>query len=334
MAEARAEIQAFLTELWRCNAADPEGVAATHLAKDAVFDISAPVGTLRGRQAILSGLIWPMRAALGHLNRRDEIFIGGRNTRAEGGTWMASLTHYAGRFTAPLFGVLPSDRLVFLRTGEFYRIENGQITQGRIIIDLLDLMHQTGCFPLARYDGAALTFPGPMTHDGVCPPDRGNGARSLGIVEAMLDALHDYNPATFGSPAQTGTGGFWCKDMMWYGPGGIGATIGWDGFVDHHRAGFLRAFPDRKGGNHYCRIGDGHYAAVSGWPSMTMTHLGPYLGVPATGASLTLRVMDFYRCTDRQIAENWVLLDYIDLLGQMGRDPIADSHTHPGLANA
>ena len=56
---------------------------------------------------------------------------------------------------------------------------------------------------------------------------------------------------------------------------------------------------------------------------MTMTHAGPYLGVPATGKALTLRVMDFYRCTQTQIAENWVLLDYVDLLSQMGVDVIA-----------
>jgi predicted ester cyclase len=71
----------------------------------------------------------------------------------------------------------------------------------------------------------------------------------------------------------------------------------------------LRAFPDRKGGNHYCQIGDGDYAAVSGWPSMTMTHQGEYLGMPATGRTLTLRVMDFYRCAGGRIMENWVLLE-------------------------
>jgi predicted ester cyclase len=70
----------------------------------------------------------------------------------------------------------------------------------------------------------------------------------------------------------------------------------------------------RKGGNHYCRIGDGDYAAVSGWPSMTMTHRGDYLGVPATGRALTLRVMDFYHCESAKIVENWVLLDLPDLL--------------------
>jgi hypothetical protein len=76
---------------------------------------------------------------------------------------------------------------------------------------------------------------------------------------------------------------------------------------------------------HYCRIGDGNYAAVSGWPSMTMTHKGDYFGVPATNRQLTLRVMDFYRCAGGKIMENWVLPDYLDLFQQMGRDLLSES---------
>ena len=64
---------------------------------------------------------------------------------------------------------------------------------------------------------------------------------------------------------------------------------------------------------------------------MTMTHAGDYLGVAATGKALTLRVMDFYRCDftqapDGKLAENWVLLDYVDLFAQMGVDLIARSN--------
>jgi predicted ester cyclase len=52
---------------------------------------------------------------------------------------------------------------------------------------------------------------------------------------------------------------------------------------------------------------------------MTMTFQGDYLGVKADGRPLTLRVMDFYRCTDGKIIENWVMLDYMDLMAQMGK---------------
>jgi predicted ester cyclase len=264
----------------------------------------------------------PLRAAFAGLHRRDDIFIGGVNRRHERGFWCAAVTHYVGNFTAPLWGIEPSGHLAFLRAGEFYRIDAGRIVQARIILDLPDLMRQAGRHPFPVSLGLETLFPGPATHDGVCPAT-GDGAASLDLVERMLGALHAFDPATFGSAAQTGADGTWSPDMLWYGPAGIGSNFRWEGFVKDHREPFLRAFPDRKGGNHDARIGDGSYAAVSGWPSMTMTFQGDYLGVQADGRPLTLRVMDFYRCAGRRIAENWVFLDFVDLFGQMGVDLIA-----------
>nr|WP_255596837.1 ester cyclase [Cognatishimia sp. MH4019] len=244
--------------------------------------------------------------------------------REAGGRWCACITHYIGNFTKPLFGLAPSHRMAWLRSGEFYRIEDGQIVEAKIIFDLPDLMVQAGTMPLPSL-GTELTFPAPATQDGLLP-SKGDGAASLAVVEAMLSDLHVYDPETFGSEGQTGANGVWADDMLWYGPAGIGSNFQWSGFVKDHREPFLRAFPDRKGGNHYCRFGDGDYAAISGWPSMTMTHQGAYLGVPATGKAMTLRVMDFYRIAGGQIAENWVTLDYGDLFHQMGVDLIERSN--------
>ncbi|MEM7710605.1 MAG: ester cyclase [Pseudomonadota bacterium] len=299
------------------------------LAEDAVWDMMAPVGTVEGAAAIADRVVTPLRRALSGLHRRDEIVIGGANRRAEGGRWIACVAHYVGTHDGSLWGVAPSGRLAFLRAGEFHRLDDrGRIVQSRLILDLPDLMRQAGRRPFAEGLGTEMLFPGPATHDGVCPR-AGDGAASLDLVERMLGDLHAYDPETKSSAGQTGAGGTWAEDLLWYGPGGIGSSYRWDGFVKDHRAAFLEAFPDRRGGNHYCRIGDGNYAAVSGWPSMTMTHRGPYLGVAATDRALTLRVMDFYRCApdpgsgSLRIAENWVLLDYVDLFAQLGHDILA-----------
>lgn len=292
------------------------------LSEDVAWHVSNPVETLVGRDAVEAGFWAPLRAAFSGLHRRDDIVIGGANRRDTGGWWVACVTHYVGNFTAPLWGIAPSRHLAFLRSGEFYQVENGKVARAHLILDLPDLMRQAGRMPFPFSYGLEVLFPGPATHDGVCP-QAGDGERSLDVVEGMLGDLHAYDPTTFGSEGQTGRQGYWAPGMMWYGPAGIGSNYRWEGFVADHRASFLRAFPDRKGGNHYCRIGDGNYAAVSGWPSMTMTFQGDYLGMPADGRALTLRVMDFYRVAGGQIAENWVMLDYMDLFRQMGVDLIA-----------
>jgi predicted ester cyclase len=289
------------------------------IAPHCSWQVSSPLNPLIGGDAVRDGFAAPLRSAFTGLHRRDEIFIGGQNRRDVGGVWCAGVTHLVGNFTAPLWGIAPSNRLAFLRMGEFYRVDDGLITDARIILDLPDLMRQAGRHPFPFSYGLETLFPGPATHDGVLPPSAG-GTASLDVVEAMLADLHAFDPTTYSSAGQTG---YWAPGMMWYGPAGIGSNYRWDGFVKDHRAPFLDAFPDRKGGAHYARIGDGDYAAISGWPSMTMTFQGDYLGVKADGRPLTLRVMDFYRCAGGQIAENWVFLDYVDLFRQMGVDLLA-----------
>ena len=322
MRRYREETWKVLRDLSSCTEGDLENLVNDCVSPDCVFHVSAPVGILRGSKEIYADFLAPMKASLCGLYRRDLLFIGGPNRRQVGGVWCAAVTHYVGNFNVAFLGIPPTSSLVFLRAGEFYRIEDGQIAEARIILDIPDLLRQTGRFPFPASYGSEITFPAPAPQDGLVP-DGANGEATLDIVEGMLSSLHTFDPKTMTSPGQTGATGYWGDDMMWYGPAGIGSNYRWDGFVKDHREPFLRAFPDRKGGNHYCRIGDADYAAVSGWPSMTMTWAGDYLGEKADGRALTLRVMDFYRCAGGQIRENWVLLDYTDLLQQMGVDLIA-----------
>ncbi|MEM6665921.1 MAG: ester cyclase [Pseudomonadota bacterium] len=327
MTDQRATTRSFLNGIIACPAAEVSTLAHAHLTPGTVWDIAFPINRLEGIDAVVEGFILPLRRALSHCRRRDEIFIGGDNIREPGGWWCSAVTHYVGNFETTFCGLEASGRLAFLRAGEFFRVEDdGRISEAKIIFDLLDLMLQSNRFPLDHLLGTEMTFPGPATHDGVLPRHRERGGRSLDTVNGMLADLHTFDPNTFKSEGQTGKHGYWHDDMLWYGPAGIGSSYRWEGFVSDHRAAFLRAFPDRKGGNHFCRIGDGDYAAISGWPSMTMTHKGDYLGVKATNRALTLRVMDFYRCADGKIMENWVLLDYVELFHQMGVDLIAKSN--------
>ena len=113
---------------------------------------------------------------------------------------------------------------------------------------------------------------------------------------------------------------FWHPHMMWYGPAGIGSCRQLKGFQDVHQRAFLGAFPDRRGGDHKARLGDGAYVGSTGWPSVRATHLGPWQGQAATGRKISMRVMDFWRREDNLLRENWVFIDMIELLLQMDID--------------
>ena len=311
---ARRATYTFLHALMDAPETELRPLLETRLAPDARFRLSHPFGDLVGVDAVLEGFLLPLRRALPRAMRRDEIFMAG-TTRMGQGDFVTSMGHYVGNFEKPFGRVVPNGKLVFLRTGEMYRVEGETIVEATLIVDLLDLKRQTGQFPLPQMLGTEMLFPGPATHDAVMPDHPERSHASAELVEALLRDLRVFDPETHESAGQTG---YWHPQMLWYGPAGIGANYTYPGFQRDHRIPFLTAFPDRVGGNHFCRFGDGDYVCSGGWPSMTMTHAGPYLGVPATGRALTLRVMDFWRCEAGSIRENWVLLDYGDLFAQMG----------------
>ena len=117
---------------------------------------------------------------------------------------------------------------------------------------------------------------------------------------------------------------FFAQDFWWFGPAPIGTFRGFPDYERGHATPFLTAFPDRVGGNHRARFGDGDFVASTGWPSITATHRGSgWLGLDASDCAITMRVMDFWRAESGLLVENWVMIDIPDLLMQLGIDVFA-----------
>jgi predicted ester cyclase len=295
--------------------------ADTLFAHDLEWHGSHPINDGMGRDGWASAALAPLKAAFPDLERRDDIVMAGLFKNRP---WIACTGHYVGTFSSPLFGIPATGHLAFLRYGEFYRLgPDGSVAEVVAIWDVVGLMITAGVSPLPRAAGVDLLIPGPRTRDGVQPTsvESEAGAITNARVEAMIAGLMQFDGQSLGSMAQER---FWSPEMTWYGPGGIGSNRRLKGFQDFHQRPFLTAFPDRKGGNHKARIGDGMYCASTGWPSIQATHAGPYLGQPATHRRITMRVMDWWRRDGEMLAENWVFIDLPDLFLQMGRDLFAE----------
>lgn len=322
--------------------ADPEAVGpelARLYSPEARWRGSQPfneIADLEGVEAVWRGL----KQSLPDLERRDDIFLFGA---FEGRDYVAAAGHYCGTFARDWLGVRATGRPVFLRYGEAHEIVDGRIGRSSCLWDVLDLMRQAGQWPLGRSAGREGRWPAPLTGDGVrlASSDPLRGRASLAQTLAMQETLgaangpeHLTREGLLAMPQRD----HWHPKMMWYGPSGVGMTRGLAGFVDQHQLPFRRGFPGRKGGpaldreprlrrelgaGHFIRIGDGPYSVTGGWPSVVARHEGPWLGLPATGRQLAMRVMDFYLHDEGRIRENWVPIDVIDVLGQMGLDVFA-----------
>ena len=53
----------------------------------------------------------------------------------------------------------------------------------------------------------------------------------------------------------------------------------------------------------------------------TGTHRGEFMGVPASGQPVDVKYIDLWRVRDGKLAENWVQLDMIGLMQQIGAMP-------------
>ncbi|MCS6835309.1 MAG: ester cyclase [Anaerolineae bacterium] len=268
----------------------------------------------------------PLRRAFPDAERREDIVAGGYY---HGGEWVGCLGHLLATFQQDFVGIPATRRPIALRFAEGHRLHDGKIQTSYLFIDLLDLMRQAGIWPIAPSLGHEMTWLAPRTHDGVVltPQDEARSQRNLERVLAMHAALGRYPGDAVPSRRALDAMAMidhWHAHFMWYGPAGIGTTRGLRGFEDHHQIPFLTAFPDRGGTDnppHFISIGDGDYVVTGGWGSLQATHTGGnWLGMPPTGRRIHMRVMDFYRCDEQTIVENWVPIDVLHILWQMGFD--------------
>ena len=306
-------------------AADSRPALERFFAADAQCHVFHTINQVHGIDAMHAQFWQPLLKAFPNLERRcDLLFAGEFDGRFCGGagTWVTAHGYLCGTMVHDWLGIPASGDTVYVRIGEFYRVQDGKIVDARILLDLVDVMRQVGIEVLPRSTGARLIVPGPQMHDGLLlqDSDAHEAKLSMDSLDRMIGGLKSFNQKDLKS---MGMHAFWHPEMMWYGPCGIGTSRQVEGFQKHHQKPFLHAFPDRVGGNHISRISEGHFIASTGWPSVYATHAGDYLGAKAIHGPITMRVADWWRREGDVLRENWVMIDLPDLLLQMGVDLFA-----------
>jgi len=297
--------------------------------KDTLFRMCFPFNDLKDTQSFYDTCYAPLLAAWPNLERRDWIVMAG--TDADGANWVGCGGHYVGTFVAPFLDIPPTGHFTHMRFHEFYRINDGKVSQVQAIWDIPEVMMQAGVWPMVPSLGRELFVPGPATCDGLQtgPRDEALSAASHDHVIAMLAALKripEQREEAMDLPR------FWHQKMNWYGPAGTGTTRGHRGFRNWHQIPFVAAMPDRgkypeKTKAHF--FSENAYVGVTGWPNMhqTLSHDGWY-GIAPVNRKIDMRSLDFWRletCSDGQlrIRENWVLWDMLDVYDQIGVDVFA-----------
>lgn len=287
-------------------------------APDATIHLGHPFETLAGPEALLTAAIAPLAAAFPDLERRDMIVLAGK---ADTGTyWVGCCGYFTGTFTRPFLDIPPTGHHASMRFHEFYRIEDGHVSEFQGVWDIPELMLQAGAWPMTPSLGREWLVPSPATQDGLSMVTKSSdhSQQSQDLVSAMIDGLSQY--ATGGVAAMQ-LEKYWHPHFSWYGPSGIGTTRGIDGFRNWHQIPFLNGMPDRVGGEEGGFFAESDYVAFTAWPGMHATISGDgWMGIAASGQKITMRSLDFWRCENGLIRENWVLVDLLHVYHQIGVD--------------
>ncbi|MCC5956894.1 MAG: nuclear transport factor 2 family protein [Natronohydrobacter sp.] len=295
---------------------------AVHVHPDWHWRGMHPWHEQHGPEDVAMAFWQPFLRAMSRVQRREDVFFAGRN-QIDGfkSVWVVSMGHLMGLFDAPFLGIAPARRIAMLRYAEFHRVENGRIAETAFFCDLLHLMRQAGQYPLPPQTGAHLIQPGPATHDGLLygATAPAEGAQTLDLICRMIGAINEHKQ--FSGPEEE-LAQHWHDDMCWWGPEGIGATCSIPRYIEQHQRPFRTQLGDRAFNGHIARLAEGNFGGFFGWPNLTLTPLGGYLGLPA-GARADMRVVDIYRRDGDKLSENWIFIDMLHFLYMQGLDVLA-----------
>ena len=288
-----------------------------------------PLNEFNGINNFLEKFWSPLFDAFPDLERRENIVIGG-SFRDK--VQVGSFSVLSGYFLKPWLGIKPNFKMINLRCCEIHEIKNEKVIESYILIDVMDFIRQAGNWPINKSRGSEGAWLPPFNTDGVnfFEKDMENSMNSLKQALKMNRSL-DIKPEKeniskdelrnrlINHPQKE----FWHKDMIWYGPCGIGTSRSLAGFVDMHQLPFRKSFSDRNYWElgHYCEIGDGKFSLCGGWHSLKAKYgSNDWLGYSADNQDVVMRVMDFYHHDEGLIRENWVPIDIIHILKQLGVD--------------
>ena len=291
-----------------------------------------PFGEQDGAEAV-SEVFWrPFLSSWSAVQRRMDVFFAGFN-QLDGKEWVASMGHFMGLFDQRWLGIPRTGKIVFLPYAEFHCIEGGRISRSAFFCDIIKVMQQAGVYPLPPQTGAAFIHPGPRSHDGLLfdAQDSEESRKTLELIERMIDDLNDnLNKSDVAHKQPEFLARTWHPDMIWYGPAGIGATFTIPRYVEQHQEPFRAGLKNKVFNGHLCRFGEGSYGGFFGWPNLTNTAHGGFLGLPGNEVRADMRVVDIYRRDGDKLAENWVFIDLLHWLNMQGLDVLARmQHLHP-----
>jgi len=315
--QSKAVVLQYFEELESASAANAATAIKKHTTPNYSFRGVHPFNELDSVDAVSEAVWRPLKESFTALHRRQDIFMAGDNL-IDGNMWVTSMGKFMGLFDRNWLGIPPTGKITLIPYCEFHRIEDGKIAESALWVDIISVMKQAGCNPLAEQTGADIINPGPRTADGVMleSTDEVASQKTLDLIMQMCnDLVGDGMNSDDSSLENT-----WHDDMIWFGPAGIGATFTLERYQQQHQGPFNAGLRHIEFNGHILEHAEGNYGGWFGWPNLRMNQGDGFLGLPASDRPTEMRVVDIYRRDGEKLAENWVFIDFLHYLRLLGVD--------------
>jgi hypothetical protein len=231
---------------------------------------------------------------------------------------MATTTSYGTVLWAePLLGIPASKKWTRFRVTDFYRARKSGQNQAKLywnfmMIDFVDLLRRNDILilpPATLPDGYFLP---PYKEDGVPAP------LSVLIKPYMApEAIEICRQILEKDWAGNEPSGLWAKDVVFYGPGGIGMANTSSVLEQHILQPFRAAFADRTLDIQIFDC-EGLYCAATGF--IKGRHVKTWLGLDASNRNVALRFAFHWRVHAGMVVGGWAMFDMPGLFSQLGLD--------------
>lgn len=280
------------------------------LADDFVYETIGFPGARSAAEWCLSGEEQHFRTTFNESEFTQMLFFGTDT--------MASTTSYGTVFWAqPLVGIPAPKKWTRFRVIDFYKARKTGTNQAHLhwnfmMIDFVDLL---------RRNGIQMLPPASLPDGFVAPPYNEDG------VPAPLSVLTTQNEAVEARKicwqileqdwAGSEPSGLWAKDVIFYGPGGIGMARGSTQLEQHVLQPFRSAFANRTLDAQIFDC-EGSYCGATGFIHGRLVKT--WLGLRASKRNVALRFAFHWRVKDGEVVGGWAVLDIPGLFTQLGLD--------------
>jgi steroid delta-isomerase-like uncharacterized protein len=237
---------------------------------------------------------------------------------AEGNAVVARTT-IRGTHLGDVFGVPPTGKAIQTTAIDLWHVEGGRLTDNWHLEDALGVMRQVGAIPSGdAATPAAAAEAAPAAAPGAVVADAATLAANKALVRRFDAEIVEGGDLAVADEILA-------PDFVWHyelPPGTPSGSEGVKVFAEAVRAAFADV---RYAVEDVVAEGDrvAVHSLVSG------THRGEYFGIPASGRSVTIRILDIYRIADGRIAELWTVSDDLGFLMQVDALPGAGEPATP-----